>query len=47
MSNYQELTCFTNAANHTMASVIWKIAKNKLTKYYAHEAHLGINELSL
>jgi len=30
-----------------MTSIILMIAKNKLTKYFVQEAHLGIDELFL
>jgi hypothetical protein len=41
MNNCQELTCFIDVADLAMASIIWRSAKNELTK------HLGINKLSL
>jgi hypothetical protein len=47
MSNCKKLTCFIDIGDCAMASIIWRISKNELTKYFAQEAHLGIDKLSL
>jgi hypothetical protein len=47
MSNYQDLACFIDVINYTMAFIIWRTTKNKLTKYFARKTHLLIDELSL
>jgi hypothetical protein len=47
MNNRKKIACFTNIGDRAITSIIWRIAKNELTKYFAQEAHLGINKLSL
>jgi alpha-D-ribose 1-methylphosphonate 5-phosphate C-P lyase len=47
MNNHKKTTCFTDIGDRAITSIILRIAKNELTKYFAQLAHLGINKLSL
>jgi hypothetical protein len=47
MDDCKELTCLTNIADYTMASIIYRTIENEQTKYYVQEAHLGVDKLFL
>jgi hypothetical protein len=39
MDDFHELACLISIADCAMVSIIWRIAKNEKTKYFARKAH--------
>ncbi len=46
MGDCLELASLTNIIDYAMASIIWRTIENEQIKYFAWEAHLGVDKLS-